>query len=131
MKHSETLDQILQRAAESLFPDQAKTPKQIGVHSKSSDGDTPLHVATLWGDRHAVRVLLDAGADVTAKGDMSCCPLYYAVMTRNVQVAELMLQHGANPDAKNELNFTPRSLAEHNSDKLMIALFRQYRKLER
>ncbi len=39
---------------------------------------------------------------------MGASPLYFAVMEKHVQVAELLLQHGADPDAKNELEFTPR-----------------------
>ena len=124
MKHGETLDQSLRRTSDVLFPDGTRAPTPITVHSKGSDGDTPLHLAALWGDRHAARLLLEAGADVNARGDMSCSPLYFAVMGEHVQVAELLLQRGADPDAETELNFTPRSLAAHKADKVMIALFR-------
>jgi ankyrin repeat protein len=126
MKHTETLEQILRRSADILFPDQTRAPNPVTVHSKSSDGDTPLHIAALWGDRHAVRVLLEAGAVIDAKGDMSCTPLYYAVMEGHVQVAEVLFQWGADPDAESELSFSPRSLAAQKADKAMAALFRQY-----
>jgi hypothetical protein len=128
MEHGETLEQILRRAAGTLFPDQTRDPNPVTAHSKSSDGDTPLHIAALWGDRHAARVLLEAGALVDAKGDMSCTPLYYAVMEGHLQVAELLLQQGADPDAKSELNFSPRILAGQKGDKAMAALFRQHKK---
>jgi ankyrin repeat protein len=70
---------------------------------------------------------LEAGADVNAKGDMSCTPLYFAVMTNHVQVAEALLERGADPDAKSELNFSPRTLAADQGDKAMMALLKRYK----
>jgi ankyrin repeat protein len=82
----------------------------------------------LGGDRHAARILLEAGADIDAKGDMGCTPLYFAVMGGHVQVAELLVRRGADPDAQSEFSFSPRSLAAHKADKAMTGLFRHYRK---
>jgi len=127
MRHGQTLEQCLRHSADALFPDQTRAPKAVTVHSRSRDGDTPLHIAALWGDRHSAWVLLEAGAVIDAKGDMSCTPLYYAVMKGYVQVAELLLQHGADPDAESELDFSPRSLAAQKGDKALLALFRQHR----
>jgi ankyrin repeat protein len=73
-------------------------------------------------------ILLEAGAVIDAKGDRSCTPLYYAVMEGHVAVAEFLLQHGADPDAESELNFSPRRLAAQKTDKGMAALLRRYKK---
>jgi ankyrin repeat protein len=127
MKHGETLEQFLLRSSDSLFPDLTHAPNPQTVRSRSSDGDTPLHIAALWGDRHAARILLEAGADIDAKGDMGCTPLYFSVMGSYVQVAELLLQRGADPDVESELGFSPRSLAAQKGDKAMAALFRDVR----
>jgi uncharacterized protein len=126
MKREETLEEFLLRSSDVLFPDQARMPKPLTVHSRASDGDTPLHVAAFWGDRHATRILLEAGADVNAKGDMSCTPLYFAVMKNHVQVAEFLLERGADPDAKSELDSSPRTLAPHKGDEAMMALLRRH-----
>ena len=131
MKHGETLDQVLRRMSAVLFPERAGEPGPVGVHSRRSDGDTPLHIASLEGNRHATRLLLEAGADVNAKGDMSCSPLYFAVMGKHVQVAGLLLQHGADPDAESELGYTPRTLAKDKGDKAMMALLRQHKEPSR
>ena len=126
-KRAETLEQFLERASGVLFPDDIERPRSISFNSKSCDGDTPLHIAALWGDRHAALLLLDMGADVNAKGDMGCSPLYFAIMNNHVLVADVLLKRGADPDAKNELNRTPRELAKRSGDKRMVALFRQYK----
>ena len=128
MEQGETLEQFLLRSADVLFPDQTRIPKPLTVHSSASDGDTPLHIAALWGDRHATSLLLKAGADVNAKGDMSCTPLHFAVMNNHVQVAEVLLAHGADPDAKSELDSSPRTLGAQKGDDAMMALLNRYKK---
>jgi len=128
MKRGETLEQFLERAANALFPNREfdGEPKTLGVKTRSCDGETPLHIAAQWGDRHAVFLLLDAGAEVDAKGDMGCSPLYLAMMNNHLLVAEVLLQHGANPDAKNELNSTPRQGAKKSDDQAMRDLFKNF-----
>src|SRR5450755_3085496 len=41
--------------------------KLTDVNQKGMFGNTPLKVAVVWGDLDAVRMLIDAGADVNAK----------------------------------------------------------------
>jgi len=127
MKHDQTLDQYLQSLSDILFPERAGEPGPVTIRSRGSDGDTPLHIAAFAGDRHAVRFLLEADADIDAKGDLSTSPLYCAVSAQHVQIAELLLQYGADPDAENELGFTPRTLAKQKGDKATIALFKGHR----
>lgn len=133
MKHAETLEQFLERAAQVLFPTRPwdGEPKNLSVKTKSCLDETPLHLAALWGDRHAINLLLEAGAEVDAKGEMSCSPLYWAVTNNHILCAEALLKHGSNPDAKNELNETPRQNAERINDKAMIALFKKHRQLNK
>jgi ankyrin repeat protein len=51
--------------------------------------------------------LLDAGADVNALTDRKSTPLHDAARLRNVKMARLLLEHGANPDARDKDNQTP------------------------
>jgi cytohesin len=127
MKHDKTLDQYLRSLSDIMFPQRAGEPGLVTIHSRRSDGDTALHIASFEGNRHAVRLLMEAGADVNAKGDLSTSPLYCAVSGQHVQVAELLLQYGADPDAENELGYTPRTLAKQEGDKAMIELFKRHK----
>jgi len=126
MKKRETLEQILVRTAEVICPD--RTPRVIDVRDRDSDGDTPLHKVALWGDRYAVSLLVESGAEIDAEGDLGCTPLYFAVMNGHVGTAELLLSLGANPDAQTKLGFTPRTLTLSIGKQSMIRLFKQYPK---
>ena len=98
---------------------------EINVDSVASDGDTPLHIAAVWGDTCAVELLLDAGAAIDALGDMGATPLYNAVGQGDLEVAKLLLSRGANPDILSELNESPRTLAQKKGGNLS-KLFDKY-----
>jgi ankyrin repeat protein len=123
LKSRQTLDQVLASVAESghyIGVD----PKTMTVHTREPCGDTPLHIMAMRGDRYAVQLLLDAGADVNALGDMSCTPLYLAVSYKHASCVELLLAHGANPDTASELGFTPRTLAASYGDREIIRMLK-------
>ena len=70
---------------------------------EAPDGDNCLHIASLRGDVRAMKLLLKAGFDVNSIGDIGCTPLHYAVSSKNQEAIDLLLQHGASRNAKNEL----------------------------
>jgi ankyrin repeat protein len=74
------------------------------------DGDTCLHIAALRGDEEAVKLLLDAGIDIHAKGDMGNTALHYAFMKKHFAVAALLIGRGASEDIKNGFGKTPREM---------------------
>ena len=116
MKNKRKLEKVLQSASEVMFPHLEN--HKIDVASVASDGDTPLHIAVVWGDKYAVGLLLDAGAAIDALGDMRTTPLYNAVGQGHIEIAELLLSRGANPDIISELGYSPRTLAESNGGNL-------------
>lgn len=121
-KQRESLGQILKRTAEVLYP--AGALEDVTVATRDSDGDTPLHKVALWGDSYAIEALVEAGAEVDAKGDMGCTPLYYAVMEGHLRAVERLLELGANPACRTELGMTPSELARRSGNKELIQMFR-------
>jgi ankyrin repeat protein len=59
------LDDLLIKIGE-LPGFEAITP--LSPQSRNCIGETPLHVAAVWGDTGAIKVLIDAGADINARG---------------------------------------------------------------
>lgn len=110
------LEDILQSTSDSLFPaDLGQRPVQM--NSRSTDGDTPLHVLVWRKDVGGAKALLEAGADPNAVGDMGETPLHVAVRQHALDVIEALVTAGANPDIRSELGDTPRTLAAaRNSD---------------
>ncbi len=95
---------------ENLFagaaPEQVAACLEVGgISLVADDGLTPLHYAAAFSDRpEIVKLLLDAGADVKARGGKdSRTPLHSAaVSTRNPEVISLLLGSGAEPRARLE-----------------------------
>ena len=104
------LNEVLRSAAESLFPaDDFVAP--IDINTKSSDGDTPLHVFAWRGDVESAQVLIQAGADINAMGDMSETPLHIAVRKQNEPLVVLLLEAGAKTTIRSEFNQTAQEIA--------------------
>jgi len=95
----------------------------VTVDSRAGDGDTPLHLASVWGDLSAIEILLAAGADPNARGDLGCSPLYNAVTFGHVRTARRLLLAGASPDDLNELNTTAREAAAGSGNVDILTLF--------
>lgn len=110
LKSRETLDQLLLSCSEILFPaEMGEAPVQID--SRASDGDTPLHVMLWRENTYGALLLIEAGADLNAVGDMSETPLHVAVSRGNTVVVEALLKSGANPAAKSEFGKSPKEMA--------------------
>lgn len=79
------------------------------VNAWSPDGWTPLALAAFFAPASTVRVLLDAGGDVSAvaRNTMKVQPLHAAVAARNVEAVKLLLERGADPNARQQVGYTP------------------------
>ena len=69
---------------------------------KDPEGDTLLHYAALRGDEHAALMLLEAGSDPNAIGDIGRTPLHYASTAKHEGIVQLLLAHGAREDIRDE-----------------------------
>ena len=73
---------------------------------RTSDGDHLIHIAALRGDLETVEVLLAAGEDVNAVGDMGNTPAHYAAMGKCRELFDLLLQRGADSNLENEFGIS-------------------------
>jgi ankyrin repeat protein len=74
------------------------------VNQRGVYGNTPLKIAAVRGDSNAVRVLLQAGADVNAIVEEDCTALWYAAAFDHPAVVRILLDHGASLDTRNSLS---------------------------
>jgi len=116
--HWPSLEHLLEFMVDDLM-----FPEPATVNMRKGDGDTPLHVACVWGDISAVEMLLTAGAQPNAFGDCGCTALYDAVSLGQVHCAKLLLAAGASADDANELGATARQRALASADVRLRELF--------
>jgi ankyrin repeat protein len=122
-KDRRSLSEILQSTSDVLFPGEL-SEKQIDLHSRSLEGDTPLHVLLWRNDNFGIEVLIDAGADIDSIGDMDETPLHIAIRRENARATRSLLQAGAKTDIRSEFGETARELldASDNSFKQLLDL---------
>jgi ankyrin repeat protein len=83
------------------------------VNGRNKLGETPLHIAALYGDCEVIRALLDAGADPNSRsGPMGMPPLSALAYTNQQRqthdrIFNTLLAHGADVNARDDLGRTP------------------------
>jgi ankyrin repeat protein len=95
------------------------------LESWSSDGFTPLHLAAFFGYAGVVELLLARGARVNpvARNAMKVQPLHSAAAGRHGEVARLLVEAGAEVNARQDKGFMPIHAAAQNGDLEMARLF--------
>lgn len=116
-----TLDEVLQSTSDVLFPAELGN-RRVRVTSANADGDTPLHVMAWRKDPKAMALLISAGADVNAVGDMGETPLHVAIAQRDEASIRMLLDAGARIDIRSEFDETPLEKAAATSDAIQRLL---------
>ena len=73
------------------------------INSKDEDQQTLLHKASIQGDLMGVQYLIKVGAQVNAIDEHGRTPLHFA---RTSEIATLLIQNGAQIDAKDRNGWT-------------------------
>ena len=98
----------------------------VDIKSVNLMDDTPLHTVCSWGEFEPVKILLEAGADVNARGDNGVPPLFNAVIGGNPKVVELLINYGANVNLKNDDNRSVFEFAQNiNSSEIILDILRK------
>jgi ankyrin repeat protein len=94
------------------------------VNGFAADGFYPLGLATFFGHRAIVEFLLTNGADVrtTARNAQKVTALHAAVARRDVEIAKMLLEAGAEPNARQERGFAPLHDAAANGNAPLVEL---------
>ena len=86
-----------------------KYPQYSGVISGRLG--TALHSVSYAGHVNIVRLLLNRGVDVDARGALNMSPLQFASLHGHLNVVQCLLEHGADANFEDNLHRTPLSLA--------------------
>jgi uncharacterized protein len=91
------------------------------VRAWSIDGFTPLHYAAYFDGPGAACLLVQRGADIEAPSRnqefaVEARPLHSAVAAGRSDVAEVLLEAGADPNARQGGGFTPLMATEQSGD---------------
>ncbi|MCC7401280.1 MAG: ankyrin repeat domain-containing protein [Chitinophagaceae bacterium] len=100
---TETISQLLDKAPTLL-------------NSFSPDGFTVLGLASFFGHLSLVKLLLNKGANpnIASNNQFKVAPIHSACATSNLNIAELLIKHGADINAKQMKGVTPLHSTAHN-----------------
>lgn len=90
--------------------------KQL-LNKHSRDGFTPLGFAAFFSRAQIAEYLINEGADVNiaSNNDFKVAPIHSAVAAKSLQITQLLLDKGANPNARQQSGVTPLHSAAHNN----------------
>jgi len=94
----------------------------VNAVSRNADANAPLHAAAAGGaDTRLIRRLVEAGARVNHRQSGGFTALHEVAAIGNAEVARLLLDAGAAPDARNTEGRTPGELARDAGHKTLAA----------
>ncbi len=94
------------------------------ANAYSSDGYQPMGLASFFGYTETVELLLQSGAEVNSASHngQRVMPLHSAAAGQHLEIARILLAHGADPNAAQADDFTPLHAAADNGQVEMVKL---------
>ena len=98
----------------------------------AEDGYQPLGLASFFGHVEAARLLVERGAEVNSasRNDMKVMPLHSAVAADDpearYELAKLLLAAGAEPNVRQQDDYTPLMAADQSGDQRLGRLLEQH-----
>ncbi len=107
------LEEVLQSASDRMFPAEIGEAK-VYLDSRSSDGDTALHIFIFANETENALILIENGIDINAIGDMGNTALHVALCQNNKAIIKALLDANARTDIMSEFGKTALDLAREN-----------------
>ena len=91
------------------------------------DGFNALGLAIFFRHPEVARLLIERGADVTApaRNAMKVCPVHAAATQGDREMLQLLLERGADPNARQQMDYTPlhssANRGDHESARLLVS----------
>ena len=94
----------------------ARDPELVNAYAQ--DGFQPLGLACYFGHFDTAEYLIKAGAPVNspARNDLKAAPLHSAAAGGHQKIVQLLLDHHADPNLREQSGFTPLHAAAQNGD---------------
>jgi len=88
------------------------------VNAYAEDGFQALGLACFFGHYDTAEYLTKAGAAVNspARNELKAAPLHSAAAGQHRKIVQMLLEHGANPNVREQDGFTPLHAAAQNGD---------------
>ena len=91
------------------------------------DGFNALGLSIFFRHPEVARLLIERGADVTApaRNAMKVCPVHAAATQGDREMLQLLLERGADPNARQQMDYTPlhssANRGDHESARLLVS----------
>ncbi|XP_071044027.1 ankyrin repeat and MYND domain-containing protein 2 [Parasteatoda tepidariorum] len=107
------------------------TVENVHVDCVDEDGTTPLQQAAYKGDYKLCKLFLDCGANVNATTHVSrYSALTFASLSGNIDVVNLLLEHGASTTSVNSINKTASQMAAFVGNHHIVSIINNYLPIE-
>ncbi|XP_030851399.1 ankyrin repeat domain-containing protein 36B-like isoform X3 [Strongylocentrotus purpuratus] len=90
---------------------------KANINTSNKSGETPLHIACLYGQITCARILISAECDINMKNKEGNTPLHIAAGLGKLKIARLLLESQCEVKIRNKSNQTPLDVARQTDQR--------------